>query len=90
MTSPDDRYVELTVKTLPDGRQVYAPARPIKVTADPLTDPNVTANEGDRLDVMAQNVYGSSLDWYRIASANSVGHGSLHLRPGTRLVIPRK
>jgi nucleoid-associated protein YgaU len=89
VTKPEDRYETLDIKILSDGREVYASARPIKVQTDPLVDQVLTANERDRLDIIAHNVYGSAEEWWRIASANKKVNGSLHLRPGNKIVIPR-
>jgi nucleoid-associated protein YgaU len=86
----EDRYQKLETKVLPDGRTVYKPARPATVTGDPSTDEVIIANERDRLDIIAFNVYGSSLDWWRIAAANKHVNGSLHVKPGTKLIIPSK
>lgn len=89
MSKPEDRYETLDIKILPDGREVYASARPIKIDADPLVDQVLIANERDRMDVIAHNVYGSAEEWWRIASANKRVDGSLHLRPGIKIVVPK-
>jgi nucleoid-associated protein YgaU len=85
---PEDRYFKLEKKTLPNGRVVYKSARPINV-ATKSTDLIVTADEGDRMDIIANNVYGSPVEWWRIAAANKHVNGSLHLRPGFQLIIPQ-
>lgn len=90
MPKPEDRYIKLETKILPDGRTVYKSAIPLNVEGDSITDPVIIANERDRMDVIAYNVYGSPLDWWRIAAANKHVNGSLHIKPGTKLVIPRK
>lgn len=89
MSRPEDRYRKLETKTLPNGKQVYRSAIPISLDADPLIDPTIIANERDRLDIIAHNVYGSSEEWWRIAAANKRVNGSLHLKPGTKVLIPK-
>jgi len=90
MARPEDRYVKLEIKTLEDGRRVYKSARPRAVLIDEDTDVNLVANERDRMDVIARNVFGSTMDWWRIAAANRRVDGSLHIVPGTTIYIPRK
>jgi nucleoid-associated protein YgaU len=87
MSRPEDRYVKLETKTLPDGRTVYKSARPITVSVDDA-DRSIVANERDRLDIMANNVYGTPSDWWKLAAANKHVRGSLHVKPGTKLIIP--
>ena len=77
-----------TVK-LPDGRTVYQTVRP-KVIQTDVQDIVITADERDRADIIANNVYGSAQDWWRVASANGKVNGSLHFTPGQQVVIPRK
>jgi hypothetical protein len=89
MASVNDRYVNLRTKTLDDGRVVYASARPATVYADPFTDAVLYANDADRMDTIANNVYGSPDSWWKIAAANKQVHGSLTLKVGTKLLIPK-
>lgn len=76
-----------TVK-LPDGRTVYQTVRP-KVISTDVQDVVITADERDRADIIANNVYGSAREWWRIAAANAKVNGSLHFMPGQQVVIPR-
>lgn len=85
-----DRYLKLETKTLPDGRVVYKSTIPVVVKANPDTDYVIVVNETDRLDIIANTVYGSPHEWWRIAAANKHVNGSLHVKPGTQLVIPSK
>jgi nucleoid-associated protein YgaU len=85
-----DRYDKpLEVIQLEDGRTVYRTARPTADSPSP-DDVTIVTNEQDRFDIIAQNVYGRSSDWWRIAAANGKVNGSLTLPVGTTLVIPRK
>ena len=54
------------------------------------TDTYIRTQEGDRLDTIAYRFYGDVSLWAIIASANSIGHGTLQLESGLQLVIPNK
>jgi hypothetical protein len=86
--SPDERYIKLEQKNLPDGTPVYKPAIPINVVGDPTTDVTFIASDQDRMDVMANNQYGSALLWWRIAAANSIANGTVYIKPGTPIIVP--
>ena len=43
--------------------------------------------DSERLDVVAQRVYGDASLWWVVAAASNIGWG-LQVPPGTRLVIP--
>ena len=90
MSKPEDRYVELRTKILPNGRIVYRSARPRPVKVDETTDFQLVATERTRMDVIAHNVFGSSTEWWRIAAANKRVDGSLHMLPNKNLIIPKK
>ena len=89
MARAEDRYVNLTTKTLSNGQLVYKSVRPIKVETDPLTDISILATDTARMDVLANNVYGGAAEWWRIASANGKVNGSLYMKPGEKIIIPR-
>ena len=80
---------ELRQVKLADGRTVYATARPRVVQTD-VQDIVLTADERDRSDIIANNVYGSAQEWWRIASGNGKVNGSLHFTPGQSIIIPRR
>ena len=46
-----------------------------------------TMQEGERLDIIAGEVYGDATLWWVIASASGIGWG-LQVPPGTNIVIP--
>lgn len=86
-----DRYdTPLNTKKLPDGKVVYRSLRPKTIIPNPITDVQITATEGTRMDILANNVYGSSTDWWLIASANGRFKGSLYFKPGSSIIIPKK
>lgn len=89
MAKAEDRYRKLLVKTGWDGKLVYRPAIPISISEKP-GDMEFIANERDRMDIIANNVFGSSTEWWRIAAANKKVDGSLHIKVGTRVIIPRE
>ena len=89
MSTPQDRYVDLTTRKLADGRTVYNSARPVKINIDPLTDISIPATDVARMDVIANNVYGAASEWWRLASANGRVNGSMYLPPGDKIIIPR-
>ena len=85
-----NRYLKVETKILPDGREVYASLIPITIAPNEITDLVIVVNEVDRLDIIAQNVYGDPHQWWRIAAANHRVNGGMHVQPGTKLVIPSK
>ena len=50
------------------------------------TDIYVISQQGDRLDLLAQQFYGSTSLWWFIAQANNIS--TMNLEPGTSLRIP--
>lgn len=88
MASPDERYTKLEIKLRADGKPVYKSARPATVLTSP-TDVTLYASETDRLDVIANNVYGSPEAWWRIAAANRLVNGGISIVPGSKLLIPK-
>jgi len=89
--STQERYdTPLDLRTLPNGNVVYRSVIPTTVPTNPLSNNTIFANDALRMDVMAQNVYGDSQEWWRIASANGRFNGSLYFRPGTTIIIPAK
>lgn len=87
MARPEDRYENLEVKVLPNGRQVYRSARPKNMTPSDA-DLRVVADEKDRLDIIANNVYGDPNEWWRLAAINGRFKGSLHTRPNNEIIVP--
>jgi phage tail protein X len=43
---------------------------------------------GDRIDILAYNIYGSTADWWKILDANPAIIDPNSIRPGTVLRIP--
>jgi hypothetical protein len=89
MPRPEDRYIKLETKTLKDGRTVYKSAIPKTFEIDELNDIQLIAGETDRMDVIANNVYGSAHEWWRIAATNKRTNGSLFFKPGSTIYIKK-
>ena len=53
------------------------------------TDIYIITNEGDRLDLLANQYYTDPRFWFVIARANNLGKGTLKVPPGIQLRIPQ-
>lgn len=83
-----NRYqTSLQQKVLPNGKVVYKPIKPTSVMPG-TANITLVANQDDRMDIMANNVYGTPDQWWRIASVNSLADGTLYIKPGTTILIP--
>ena len=82
-----DKPLEQTIRF--DGARVYKTCRPTAVKFT-VRDIVITAGERDRFDIIANKVYGSPRDWWKVASVNGRVNGSLHITPGANLIIPSK
>lgn len=84
-----DRYdTQLTIKKLPDGRTVYAPAIPRSIQPA-IDDIIITTSADNRADIIAQNAFGDASDWWRIIAANGNFDGSIFFNPGIQIIIPK-
>ncbi len=81
------RYQNNRTKKTPDGKEVYASKRMKRI---PLSNEDiyVATQTGDRLDLLANQYYGSPAYWWIIANANNIHDGKLGLKDGTILRIP--
>ena len=82
-----NRYQGLTITKDSNGRRKYV------TTFVPFFDKSdndiyVITDPSDRLDLLANQFYGDSTAWPIIASANSIGLGSLNIESGKQLRIP--
>lgn len=89
MIRPEDRYDNLEIKTLENGQKVYNSARLKFIPINPLTDISIPATDTARLDMISNNVYGTSMLWWKIAAANGKINGSLYFKPGEYITIPK-
>tara|TARA_Y100001972_G_scaffold123410_1_gene170620 strand:- start:222 stop:512 length:291 start_codon:yes stop_codon:yes gene_type:complete len=51
-------------------------------------DKYIISREGDRLDLISNNVYGKMDFWWVIAIANNLGKGTLNVPAGLQLRLP--
>ena len=81
------RYLNNDTKKAPDGKTEYKSKRLKKI---PLSNDDiyVASQTGDRLDLLANQYYGSPAYWWIIANANNIHDGKLGLKDGTILRIP--
>ena len=81
------RYLNNDTKKTPDGKTVYKSKRLKQI---PLSNDDiyVATQTGDRLDLLANQYYGSPAYWWIIANANKIHDGKLGLKDGTILRIP--
>lgn len=52
------------------------------------SDVFIISQQGDRLDLLANEYYGDETLWFVIARANNIGHGSIVIEPGKVIRIP--
>ena len=86
---PYTRYKNLETTTLPDGRTVYKPGVPKSIKPN-FSDAEITAGDGDRMDIIAYNVYSDANSWWKIALANNIVNGKVHITPNTTIKVPLK
>jgi nucleoid-associated protein YgaU len=82
-----NRYQDLAITKDSNGRRKFV------TTFVPFFDKSdndiyVITDPSDRLDLLANQFYGDSTAWPIIASANSIGLGSLNIESGKQLRIP--
>lgn len=70
-----------------DGKRYYSSAIPTTHDAS-ISRYRVTADFGDRWDLLAYRYYGDAKYWYVIAAANGGINGSIFIKPGTEIIIP--
>lgn len=87
-----DRYRETKVRKFSeednDNRRVFESTLYPKILID-SSDIFITSNSGDRLDLLADTFYNDVSLWWIIAQANGIGKGTLNIKPGLQLRIPR-
>ena len=81
------RYNNSEIITDVNGKQYYATDYG-SYKEETNQDVYVITEYGDRLDLIAQQFYGSVFDWYLIAEANNLSN--INLEAGLRIRIPPK
>ena len=87
-----DRYRETKIRKFSeednDNRRVFESTLYPKILID-SSDIFIISNSGDRLDLLANTFYNDVTLWWIIAQANGIGKGTLNVKPGLQLRIPR-
>ena len=68
---------------------MYNSAIPKGYRPSPGTDVTIPATDVLRMDKLAHDIYGSPIDWWKIAAANRRVDGSLYFRPGSDIILPQ-
>ena len=56
----------------------------------PSTDDQyIISRDGDRLDLIANDIYGDEKYWFIIAAANNLGKGTFEIPAGLQIRLPR-
>jgi hypothetical protein len=66
----------------------YGPPAWLKSKFDGILSKEITIQQGDRLDIIAQQVYGDSSLWKAIAVYNGIGW--FFVEPGEKIYLPVK
>jgi nucleoid-associated protein YgaU len=72
-----------------EGKRYLATNIPSEVSVENKFPISHIAGESDRLDTLAYRYYGDAMKWWIIARANNLVNGSIAVKPGTKLSIPR-
>ncbi len=81
------RYENTSILTTLTGRRYLKGVLYPKITPKE-SDIYVITTTGDRLDLLADQYYKNSLDYWIISGANNIRKDSLFITPGTQLRIP--
>lgn len=85
-----NRYTtDLQILNTESGKRHLSTVMPVTVTTDNTFSITHYAGENDRLDSLAYKYYGSATLWWVIAKANELANGTITVKPGTKLLIPR-
>lgn len=83
-----NRYKNIPLFINQDNKRYYAESKYPEVGLSD-NDIYVITNQGDRLDLLAQQFYGDSSLWWIISTANTnLSQNSLFIPEGTQLRIP--
>lgn len=84
-----NRYIsQPSIKQTDNGKRYYSTVIP----TDPVEESFIyqyTARIGDRWDTIAYKYLGNAALWYVVANANGLLNGSIFIKPGTIIQIPR-
>lgn len=71
------------------GKRFLSTNIPTQVSVENSFPITHIASQTDRLDLLAYKYYGDAMKWWIIARANNLVNGTISVKPGTKLSIPR-
>lgn len=71
-----------------NGKRYYTSAIPSDIPYEQIKYTQI-ARMGDRWDTIAFKYLGSAALWYVVARANKGLNGSMFIKPGTKITIPK-
>ena len=71
------------------GKRFLATNIPTEMSIENSFPISHIAGQSDRLDLLAYKYYGDAMKWWIIARANNLVNGTIAIKPGTKLSIPR-
>lgn len=72
-----------------EGKRYLSTQIPKSINVDQVFSITHYAGENDRLDSLSHRYYGTITLWWIIARANNLTNGTITVKPGTKLLIPR-
>lgn len=78
----------IKIEQTESGKRYYTSAIPQDQTVEQI-EYTYKARVGDRWDTIAYKYLGSASLWYVVARANDGFNGSIFIKPGTIITIPR-
>jgi hypothetical protein len=85
-----NRYTtDLQILNTELGKRYLSTVMPTTIQVDSTFSITHYAGENDRLDSLAYRYYNNAMLWWVIAKANSLVNGTITVKPGTKLLIPR-
>lgn len=78
----------LIIKRTDSGKRYFSSALPSEPKFDQIPQEYV-AKAGDRWDQLSYKIYGTPIYWSVLANANDSANGSIFVKQGTILKIPK-
>lgn len=79
---------DVTIEKTESGKRYYTSAIP-ENSATEQVQYTYRARIGDRWDTLAYKYLGNAALWYVVARTNNALNGSIFIKPGTTIIIPR-
>jgi nucleoid-associated protein YgaU len=80
-------YKKFDIVKSEDGEQYFQPPSWIRKEFSDIPSKELIIEDGDRLDVIAEQIYGDPNLWKAIAMYNNIGY-FFELQPGDKLYLP--